>query len=504
MAGADDSLAEAYARALRGDLRGLVALRQESGSLADAGAIVLWVAQPDRFARPSISQVQLDGPGAVAALALHARIALLEFDRRGLETAVNSLRKVPDARADGWADLFDGYGAALLGDGNRALTRSESVSQRAPSAGWSELTVEGVLLRAVAQMTQGNVADAIETARRASRMAQTEHLWLTHFFASVVLARLRRLSGRPHLAGLIATACLNAAPPLFGIWLRWEQLFAGVTPGPLTTGSPLDEELSRTLTGVVTSKTPSGAPAGLQWSALHRSDFDALRAVTSRGCSAADSEVENWRKGVGGPPPGALVGLLRPEWSNAESSVVVVAEQPGSAQRVLGFAAPNDIPVLAPMGARPARPEALVAALALAGPDGVDRSALFASVYGFAFRKNIHEPSFKVVRHQARKLLADRAQVVTEGERVRLVQQAPFAIADPRCQPPLHDALLRYLVGSGGASAQELAARVGVSVRTVQAALREMTGDGACQAEKIGRRVAYRVEDTTFCELTTA
>jgi hypothetical protein len=161
---------------------------------------------------------------------------------------------------------------------------------------------------------------------------------------------------------------------------------------------------------------------------------------------------------------------------------------------MLGFATPAEFTRIAPLGARPARPEALAAALTLAR-DGLDRGELFARVYGFPFRKDLHEPSFKVARHQARKLLEGFADIASEGSLVRLRPLRPYAIVDPRCQPPLQDIVLR-------ASAKELAERLEVPLRTVQLALHEMVEDGVCVASKDGRNVEYAVEDTTFCEVT--
>ena len=62
--------------------------------------------------------------------------------------------------------------------------------------------------------------------------------------------------------------------------------------------------------------------------------------------------------------------------------------------------------------------------------------------------------------------------------------------------------MLRHLARGASASAKELAQRLGIPLRTVQLALQEMTEDGICSMSKDGRKVAYVIEDTTFCEVT--
>jgi predicted ArsR family transcriptional regulator len=64
--------------------------------------------------------------------------------------------------------------------------------------------------------------------------------------------------------------------------------------------------------------------------------------------------------------------------------------------------------------------------------------------------------------------------------------------------------LLRHLATPGGATARELAERLDVPLRSVQQALKELTADGACVSAREGRKVAYTIEDTTFCELTVS
>ncbi len=238
-------------------------------------------------------------------------------------------------------------------------------------------------------------------------------------------------------------------------------------------------------------------------SAPHRFDLAAATAAMSVVDVPCDAHTQRWIFGSTAEAPPALAGLTPPAWGAdpSEAAPVVLATPGQRSRRILGFAVP-DLPRLNPVGARPARPEALAATLVLAGVEGMTRAELFARCYGFAFRKAIHEPSFKVVRHQARKLLRGVAEVHSRGDVVYLEVLAPFALPDPRCQQPLQEVMLRHLARGGSASAKDLAQRLGIPLRTVQLALQEMTEDGVCSMSRDGRKVAYVIEDTTFCEVT--
>jgi predicted ArsR family transcriptional regulator len=66
----------------------------------------------------------------------------------------------------------------------------------------------------------------------------------------------------------------------------------------------------------------------------------------------------------------------------------------------------------------------------------------------------------------------------------------------------MQDRLLRAIASRGGATAQDVAKAVGVSLRVAQQALADLSADGSCLATKEGRKVRYAVEDTTFSEPT--
>ncbi len=490
-----------YLQSLRGDLRPLPAwIHQADPAWAAAGQALWWIAQPDRCPRPEVPAVASDG--AAEAHALLARAAFVALDTELLNTSIEALRGLGTTRADAWQTLLSGMRAALLGQPG-AIDAGESIAKVATEQQWPSLLVDATLTRALGHMARDEISEATALARRAARMAQTEHLWVSNYLASLLLARLRRLGGRPHLAGLIASACVELAPPIFGGWLRWELLFAGVRTdafeprfaadrASVLANQYFDEglsgtELDRLRTTIASSQS-------------HRRDFESA-FVTTQAQVPQSERLRAWVCGDVSAPPAELLGLTPPAWMRQADAAPLVIAAPGRIPvRALGFVVPPTYPRLQ-VGTRPARPEALAAALTLA-PEGITRDVLFERVYGFAYRKSVHEASFKVVRHQVKKLLEGYAEITREGDRLRLRVLQPYAIIDPRCQQPFHDVVLRYLAGAGAASAKDLASRLDVPLRTVQMALREMTEEGICVAAKEGRRVFYTVEDTTFCALT--
>ena len=135
-------------------------------------------------------------------------------------------------------------------------------------------------------------------------------------------------------------------------------------------------------------------------------------------------------------------------------------------------------------------------------PEGVDETRCFERVYGFPFEVELHKGVFDVLVHRTREYLGDAGRIVREDGRIQLVLLRSILVADPRCTKPFPDSLLRVVAQQRGATAKDIAAAAGVSLRAAQAALRDLTEAGACEAQKRGRAVHYVVEDTTFSEPT--
>ena len=165
------------------------------------------------------------------------------------------------------------------------------------------------------------------------------------------------------------------------------------------------------------------------------------------------------------------------------------------------------------------RTETGIAALALAGETGTTREVFFRSVYGFPFVAHRHQAVLDVLCHRMRNLLGDAGEVRREsgesgasgngtnapvGPSLALILKTPIVVPDMRCALPTADRVLRALATLGTTSASTAADSLRMPLRTVQAVLQQLVAEGACSIERDGRRVAYKIEDTTFTEITSA
>jgi hypothetical protein len=100
------------------------------------------------------------------------------------------------------------------------------------------------------------------------------------------------------------------------------------------------------------------------------------------------------------------------------------------------------------------RTEMLLAALALAPPEGVAEVDCFQNVYGFPYEPEVHKGVFDVLIHRSREHASALGTIVRGKGLIRLELNGPILIADPRCTRPLGDALLGVLAESAGGQRQ--------------------------------------------------
>lgn len=398
-----------------------------------------------------------EGPGKLEALALCSRAAMLRGELDELRRLCSVLGSLGD-RGRAWALVF----AATLAAGVQEEHRSQAERELAhlvEGQPWPGLRGELALCKGIGAMCAGDLEGALAAVRRASRMLQSDHFWLGHCTASIFLARLRRCEGKPHLARWIAARALEGAGPLLAPWLEWELHMAG---------------------GCVALPSLRGS---FWWHGEDRS------AMTDATCAMHEAPRHSWVLGdaVG---PGALSGLV----SQHGADVLVLPG--GRALRQLFSSKARRIEVKA------GRPASLLASLAFAGTAGLKVSEWFAKAYGFVYRPELHGPSFRVARHDARRLLAGVGSILREGERYRLEVSEPVAFADPTTPVLLGERLLRCMASAEKQNAKALAAQLGAPLRSVQEVLRELVEEGVCARVKHGRAVCYEVEDTTYRELT--
>jgi DNA-binding transcriptional ArsR family regulator len=365
--------------------------------------------------------------------------------------------------------------------------------------------LEAAALRTMASAEAGDVAHALECARRSFRMARTETLPESECLAALILARLRRSTGQPYLATRIATALRRFASVQWRPWIDWEiTLASGVAPedasGP---AFALAQALSCARAG-----DRRGVAAAIGELRARTHGFAPLVGDVARVCSVIDPAIDPaaslaaWCAGVDpfAAPPFGLAGLDGHEHDDA-GVALVVARPDRAGRRFLRLAralAERDGATVRLTEGRVGRAEGLVAALALAGGDGLSEPELFACVYGFAYAPALHRGAFDVALHRARARLESLGTIERGDGRTRLVVHAPFVVPDPRSVPATAERVLGRLARAGEVGAKELADALGMPLRTVQDSLRVLVEDGACTPKREGRRVLYSIEDTTF------
>ncbi|MEM9070811.1 MAG: hypothetical protein AAGE52_20045 [Myxococcota bacterium] len=533
-----ESAEEVHAAVCRGALRGLesplesLAARTDSVAKAWTAAIAAARHLVDADAGPAptaddlrvfVSQELAERRAALFACAHLQRAALVSWDRASL-TSLRALMEslatdVPEAprylaRADAWIRLLGGDVEGLEEAGKELYSRG-SASQDA------SLVIDATLLRAMGSLTDRDHESAKSLARRASRMARTEGLRAERFLASIVLARVRRRGGRPHLATRILSSIGPLAPPVFQGWLRWERVIAGWRPGATqesAQGTGLSADAAEALVRWVTSASQGDRAAfdkARDDVAAAVAGFADIAQETHALAGALDPDIDvdelppvvkPWARGSDDDTPAGLHGIVGPPDGPADSTIASVVCRPGERpRRILRVAVPllpSDVVRLARTRLRRGRVDTAIAALALAGDAGLADAELFEKAYEFEFVSALHAGILDVLVHRMRARIDKAAAVHRKSGRMQLEPSGVLVLPDPRCVEHVEDRLLRVIARHGGVTTRQAAQELDVSVRTAQLALRRLLASGDCVLNRDGRRVQYSVEDTTFTEPT--
>lgn len=480
-------------RQLRGDRRGGEAAR----------FVALWnLASDEPLKEPSADEE------CVQALSHRARRAFMSVDEEALAAAIQTLAQ--RHRDSPEHTLWRGFQEVLFGETPDPASGAD-LHRAARKRGDAVVAVDSVTLQGACALARGQLKEALGHVRRAARMAQSEHMWLPHYFASLFLARLRRLMGQPHLAVRIVDACRRVTPAPWQGWLRWERVCAGAPRMKSPASSSPIARSAIALSEWIAAPPPKTdliVDGCVGASAFHRQDIEAASAgLDVHQRPALGTAMHDWIYGVESSPPPSMRGFLALSLQDEGAATAggwVVSGPEFSPRRIIDVALPAEFARVPRCDEQGTRVATLVSALCLAGTDGLSRGALFEQIYGFAFRPDTHEGAFRVLRHHASSHLRPFAATESDGERHRILPHKSFAILDPRTVRPMKDVMLRYLARAGGSGARDVAKQMGVPLRTVQTALKELVGDGACASERVGRNVVYEVEDTTFMPLTMA
>jgi hypothetical protein len=464
-----------------------------------------------------------------------------------------------------WLRLLAGEAAGADSEAKQIF--EEAARVRAPAQ-----VIETTVLRSLSALSGGEIDAAVDLARRASRMAQAESLPQLEYLANLTLARVRRYSGRPHLALHILVALSRVAPPIWSGWIAWEVILAGGKPvfarepaGPdRDPAAAADATRGRSERGELEAPSAQSGQPARELPVLETPAVAAARALQSflqavregkrdrfAACAAAlrktsacwwdlaqESEtllaavdagqdispprLEPWRRGETTTIPCGLHGIGIPQGADLETETAtafVLAGPQRNGRRVLrpGLTLSPEARMLTRESAKNAaagvRTETGIAALALAGPGGLSREDFFRTVYGFPFVPHRHQAVLDVLCHRMRNLLGDAGELRRDGAdalgngstgpSLVLVLGKAIVVPDMRCALPTSDRVLRALATLGTTSASVAAESLRMPLRTVQAVLQQLVAEGACTVERDGRRVSYRIEDTTFTEVTS-
>ncbi len=461
---------------MRGDFHGLM---DPGGGEADAlDAQALLALATDR-APPDVDSMR--AARAQRGLRVAALRALLDEDEARL-SAIGEAQRAVGAPAS----------AAAITEGWRRLMRGEPAAPDGDADGPGR--IELVAQRALGLLEAGDVEEATTHARRATRMARTEGFVFLEYLASIVLARVRRHAGSPHLAARILSTLARVAPGPWRGWIDYELAMTGEA-----SAGPHRWTATRALHGEAVEVR--FAPAARELAAI---------TAACRPALAAPPAMRAWLEGRVTDAPGAVVGLSQPavdgggrEWAG----VFVLATGPGRARRLLragldGLALPESHRLDEPYKLNQARPFLLLAELAFA-PGPVAVSALFERIYGFGYQPTRHGAVLRMLVRRAREKIPEGASIERGDDGLWLDPGPGLAFPDPRCGVGLEGLVLRSLASRDGkASASELADALGVSSRTVQTIVKGLVEDGVCEVVGKGRASHYKLEDTTFWEPT--
>lgn len=457
--------------------------------------------------------------------AVAERVAFLGFDRSALDNWLAAHARLGCDEPEMHLRLQSGCALLELMDGDleSAALHFEALKTDCRALSLADCVIDAEVGLALVALDRGAVLQALESARRASRMARTEALPHLELLAHLVLARVRRTAGMPHLSSRILVALSPLAPVPWRPWIVWEQLLAGVLPAfdvPATTPAgraviALRSLMDHAAAGRVeafmqAAKQVENETCGYQGIVREFHDV-ALCLDMSRDISAGTRATIDWLEGISDAAPRGFHGLVHHLCGDAEQvSVVSYIFSPsrGQSRRLLSLgvqlAAAEPQAVVVERQGSQQRTHAALAMLAFTKHEWIEEEQFFADLYGFPFKRSRHRKVLNMLLHRVRTTLGEAGTLHRREGRLLLEPIASLLLWDPRCERPLEDWILATLSRRGHQTAREVAAELGVALRTVQSVLKELSDTNACVLHRSGRHITYTVEDTVFSEPTTA
>lgn len=422
------------------------------------------------------SSLDRDAQSRVASVLARARLI-------GLDTQIDDLLPALAPADRGW---ICAWRDALLGvaePDELAQLRAAARKDQRP-----DLVVELTCFEALALAERGEFQEALAAARRAARMALTEAIVEPALLAGVVLARVRRLVGDPHLGAHILGSLERMANPRWHDWLSAEQ--------HLVVGSLASQRFAAAKSRPVpwfetaTSGKTSVCPGLLAPDVAALSELCAGHAVSP--------DLQAFASGTSHVIPRGLHGLA----AASMGDVAWIHWTPNGSTRFLspGLRGRGPVARLEPT-ARASRSDTFLASIALASKSQPEE-ALFHMVFGFDYVAELHASTWRLALHRANKRLGSLGEVVRIESGLSLRSPGPFLLADPRCSVGVEDRVLLHVASGKENSARAISEALGVSLRSAQGALESLVKEGLCKRSREGNAVAYAIEDTTFHEPT--
>ncbi|MFK8002014.1 MAG: winged helix-turn-helix domain-containing protein [Polyangiales bacterium] len=454
---------------------------------------------------------------ALFALCIEVRrAATLRLDGAGVSSCVAYARQLAQDHPGACDELALGVSAAweawVLGAPNAESVEALALQGRA--RGDAQVAVEAQVLRGLHELALRRVADAVQTLRRASRMARVEGVPNLEVLAGIALARARRFQGRPQLALRILRAVAPHAPPPWRRWLSWEAALSGARfaggradatiLGALLRACDASEQGHADGSRVSLESLSKGAES---FAALSQEARAAAALLSVGECTDAPADVAAWiRSEVSEVPPAFRGFIFASHIEEAgESCALLLAPTQGSARRVLA----RSVRLAMALGydadsaAAPTHPrtDSGLATLAF-GRGALPLGVYFEQVYEYPFDSGVHRSMVNMHVKRMRERVGESAGIERDGDTIALHIKRPLILRDARCEETIEDRVLGVLARSDAKSASELARELKIPLRTVQRILRELQVDAGVEQHKEGRKVRYAVEDTTFSEPT--
>jgi hypothetical protein len=439
--------------------------------------------------------------------------AILAFDDKALEYALLRRTATPETAelvagmAQAWLALLQGRAWTI--ESSMVALFARAAASRAPCH-----VIEAMVLRAMVAQSCDRPSDALSLARRAALMARTEALPGALLLANLVLSRMRRHAGKPHLAvGLLEALDRIGAAETRG-WIDWEYLLAAGTPAevdrrpastPAARAVAAGQQLLLAARAGLRANFERQAGEVLRATSGFRAMLDEARALVALldPEHAGESSVLEFRQGNTDQPQYGLVGAkVVSEGEESGSSILVVARPGQRGVRILrdGLGLFGACRMLSGAeGTRRAhgRTDAALAVLALSGVQPMPEAEFFGKVYGFAYGKARHRGVLDVLLHRMRKRMGSSGSLVRSGGDLHIELLDSIAVADPRCSPPAAARILSALARQPAATADAIAGRLGITVRAAQIALHDLVADGTCVIRRTGRHIEYQLRDST-------